>query len=405
MSKLKTLDDLDVSAKRVLLRVDLNVPLDGEKVRDATRIDRILPTINELLDKNAAIILLSHMGRPKGAVVPEMSLLPVVAVLAEKIGRPVKFIKTDWCDSHTAKAAQQMRPGDILVLENTRFSAGEENNDPAFIKQLQDLGEVYVDDAFSTAHRAHASTEGIARVLPSAAGRAMERELDALDKALGNPKHPLIAVIGGAKISSKLDLIGNLCSKVDVLVIGGAMANTFLAAQGFSVGKSLCEYDLLDVARNILKTADEKDTNVILPTDVVVAEDFKAHAKSRVCPVAQVRDDEMILDIGTDSLKRLEGIFADARTVVWNGPFGAFEMPPFDHGTNEAARMVAELTRSGRLSSIAGGGDTVAALNNAGVAEDFTFISTAGGAFLEWLEGKELPGVKVLQKNCCPDAA
>jgi len=400
MSKLKTLDDLDVSAKRVLLRVDLNVPLDGSKVRDATRIDRILPTIKELLDKNAAVIVLSHMGRPKGAVVPEMSLLPVVAILAEKIGKPVRFIKTDWCDSNATKAAQQMQPGEVLVLENTRFHAGEERNDPTFVKQLQGLGEVYVDDAFSTAHRAHASTEGIAHLLPAAAGRAMERELDALDKALGNPQHPLVAVIGGAKISSKLDLIGNLCSKVDVLVIGGAMANTFLAAQGFSVGKSLCEYDLLDVARNILKTADEKDTSVILPTDVVVAEGFEAHAKSRVCPVTDVRDGEMILDIGTDSLKHLEGIFADAKTVVWNGPFGAFEMPPFDHGTNEAARMVAELTKSGHLSSIAGGGDTVAALKNAGVSDDFTFISTAGGAFLEWLEGKELPGVKILQKNC-----
>ncbi len=400
MSKLKTLDDLDVNAKRVLLRVDLNVPLDGDKVRDATRIDRVLPTIKELLDKNAAIIVLSHMGRPKGAVVPEMSLLPVVAVLAEKIGRPVKFIKTDWCDSNATRAAQQMQPGDVLVLENTRFSAGEESNDPAFIKQLQDLGEVYVDDAFSTAHRAHASTEGIAHLLPAAAGRAMERELAALDKALGTPQHPLVAVIGGSKISSKLDLIGNLCSKVDVLVIGGAMANTFLAAQGFSVGKSLCEYDLLDVARNILKTADQKNTSVILPADVVVAQDFKAHAKSRVCPVNDVHNDEMILDIGTDSLSHLKGVFADAKTVVWNGPFGAFEMPPFDHGTNVAAGMVAALTKSGRLSSIAGGGDTVAALKNAGVSDDFTFISTAGGAFLEWLEGKELPGVKVLQKNC-----
>jgi len=400
MSKLRTLDDLDVSAKRVLLRGDLNVPLDGEKVRDATRIDSILPTINELLDKNAAIILLSHMGRPNGTVVPEMSLQPVVAVLAEKIGRPVRFIETNWCDSKATKAAQQMQPGDVLVMENTRFHAGEETNDPAFVKQLRDLGEVYVDDAFSTAHRAHASTEGIARLLPAAAGRAMERELEALDKALGNPQHPLIAVIGGAKISSKLALIGNLCSKVDVLVIGGAMANTFLAARGFSVGKSLCEYDLLDVARNILKTADEKDTDVILPTDVVVAKDFKAHANSRVCPVAEVRDDEMILDIGTDSLKYLEGIFSDAKTVVWNGPFGAFEIPPFDNGTNVAAGMVARLTKSGHLSSIAGGGDTVAALKNAGVSDDFTFISTAGGAFLEWLEGKELPGVKVLQKNC-----
>ncbi len=400
MSKLKTLDDLDVSAKRVLLRVDLNVPLDGEKVRDTTRIDSILPTLNELLDKNAAVIVLSHMGRPKGVVVPEMSLRPVVPVLAGKIGRPVKFIETDWCNCTAIEAARQMQPGEVLVLENTRFHAGEENNDPAFVKQLQDLGEIYVDDAFSTAHRAHASTEGIARVLPSAAGRAMERELEALDTALGNPRHPLVAVIGGAKISSKLDLIGNLCSKVDVLVIGGAMANTFLAAQGFSVGKSLCEFDLLDVARNILKTAEEQNTTVILPTDVVVAEDFKAHAKSRVCPVAEVRDGEMILDIGTDSLKNLGEIFAEAKTVVWNGPFGAFEMPPFDHGTNEAARMVAGLTKSGHLSSIAGGGDTVAALNNAGVSDDFTFISTAGGAFLEWLEGKELPGVKVLHKNC-----
>jgi phosphoglycerate kinase len=398
MSKLKTLEGLEVSNKRVLLRVDLNVPLDGENVRDATRIDRILPTIQELLDSNAAIIMLSHMGRPKGAVVPQMSLRPVVPVLVEKIGRPVTFVETNWCDGTAVEAAQQMQPGEIIVLENTRFDAGEESNDPAFIKQLQSLGDMYVNDAFSTAHRAHASTEGLAHVLPSAAGRAMESELAALDKALGTPQHPVTAVIGGAKISSKLDLIGNLCSKVDVLIIGGAMANTFLAAQGYAVGKSLYEPDLLETAREILKTASEKDTRVILPVDVVVAQDFKAHAPSRVCPVAEVKEDEMILDIGTQSLKGLEEVFASAKTVVWNGPFGAFEMPPFDAGTNSAARMVAVLTKAGQLCSVAGGGDTVAALKNAGVADDFTFVSTAGGAFLEWLEGKELPGVRILEK-------
>jgi len=398
MSNLKTLDDLDVRAKRVLLRVDLNVPLDGENVRDATRIDRILPTITELLDKDAAIILLSHLGRPKGAVVPEMSLQPVVSVLSEKIGRPVKFIKTNWCDDKALDATRKMQPGDILVLENTRFCAGEESNDPEFIEKLKNLGDLYVDDAFSTAHRAHASTEGIAHVLPSAAGRAMEKELDALDKALSNPQRPLVAVIGGAKISSKLDLIGNLCSKVDVLIIGGAMANTFLAAQGFPVGKSLCEHDLFETALDILNTADKTDTRVILPTDVVVAKEFKA-AEHRVCPVEDVKSDEMILDIGTNSLKKLQDIFTGAKTVVWNGPFGAFEMPPFDKGTNTAARMVADLTKAGQLCSVAGGGDTVAALKNAGAADDFTFVSTAGGAFLEWLEGKELPGIKVLEKN------
>jgi len=400
MSKLKTLDDVDVSAKRVLLRVDLNVPLEGENVRDATRIDRILPTVHELLKSNAAIIILSHMGRPKGAVVAAMSLRPVVPVLAEKIGKPVKFVETNWCDGAAVEAAQHMQPGDIIVLENTRFDAGEEANDPAFIKQLQGLGDIYVNDAFSTAHRAHASTEGLAHVLPSAAGRAMEHELEALDRALGTPQHPVVAVIGGAKISSKLDLIGNLCSKVDVLIIGGAMANTFLAAQGFPVGKSLYEPDLLDTAREILKTASKKDTRLILPVDVVVAQDFKAHAPSRACPVAEVKKDEMILDIGPQSLKGLEEIFASAKTVVWNGPFGAFEMPPFDEGTNGAARMVAGFTNAGQLCSVAGGGDTVAALKNAGVAEDFTFVSTAGGAFLEWLEGKELPGVRILEKKC-----
>jgi len=399
MGKLKTLDDLDVSAKRVLLRVDLNVPLDGVILRDTTRIDRILPTIQELLDKNAAIILLSHFGRPKGTVVPQMSLQPVITALAQKIGRPVKFIKTNWCDGKAHAAAQQMQPGDILVLENTRFHPGEEANQPAFAKMLESLGDIYVDDAFSTAHRAHASTEGIAHLLPSAAGRAMELELKMLDQILGTPQHPLVAVIGGAKISSKLDLIGNLCRKVDVLIIGGAMANTFFAAQGYNVGKSLCEHDLLDTARDILNTAEKTNTRVILPSDVVVAEEFKPHAQFRNCPLGEVKDNEMILDIGSQSLSLLGGVFAEARTVVWNGPFGAFEMPPFDNGTNQAARMVADLTKSGRLSSVAGGGDTVAALKNAGVVDDFTFVSTAGGAFLEWLEGKELPGVRVLEKN------
>ena len=399
MSTLKTLDDLDAGNKRVVLRVDLNVPLDGTEVRDATRIDRILPTVRELLDKNASIILLSHLGRPKGTVVPEMSLLPVVPVLAEKIGTPVKFIQTGWRDDTAVKAAEQMQPGDIVVMENTRFHPGEESNDADFAKKLAGLGDIYVNDAFSAAHRAHASTEGIAHILPSVAGRAMERELDALDKALSHPQHPLVAVVGGAKISSKLDLIGNLCSKVDTLIIGGAMANTFLAAQNHPIGKSLSEPDLFDTALDILKTAEDTNTRIILPTDVVVAKEFKAHAPARTCPIADVGEDEMILDIGSHSLKQLEEVFAGARTVVWNGPFGAFEMPPFDTGTNTAARAVAGLTRSGQLTSVAGGGDTVAALKNAGAADDFTFVSTAGGAFLEWLEGKELPGVRVLEKN------
>ncbi len=399
MSKLKTLDDLDVSGKRVLLRVDLNVPLEGTTVRDATRIERILPTVHELLDKNAAIILLSHLGRPKGTVVSEMSLLPVIAVLEEKIGHPVKFIETDWHDDKAFEAAQLMQPGDILVMENTRFHPGEESNEPDFAKKLASLGDIFINDAFSAAHRAHASTEGIAHLLPSAAGRAMEQELAALNNALGQPQHPVVAVVGGAKISSKLDLIGNLCSKVDVLIIGGAMANTFLAAQGHRVGKSLCEHDLLDTARDILETASENNVRVILPVDVIVAEDFKAHAPWRNCPVEEVKDSEMILDIGTQSLKGLEEIFANAKTIVWNGPFGAFEMPPFDLGTNVAARTVADLTKTGKICSVAGGGDTVAALKNAGAADDFTFVSTAGGAFLEWLEGKELPGVRILEKN------
>ncbi len=399
MSKLTTLNDLDVSGKRVLLRVDLNVPLEKNVVRDATRIDRVLPTVHELLDKNAAIIILSHLGRPKGTVVPEMSLEPVVSVLAEKVGRPVKFIQTDWRDFKALKAAKQLKPGEIAVLENTRFHPGEEKNQPAFVKRLMDLGDIYVNDAFSSAHRAHASTEGIAHFLPSAAGRAMEMELSALNKALHEPQHPLMAVVGGAKISTKLDLIGNLCRKVDVLIIGGAMANTFLAAQGYSIGKSLCEHELLETALDTLETAKKTNTQVILPLDVVVAEDFKPHAHSRTLHVGKVEDEEMILDIGPETLNELKNVFTTAKTIVWNGPFGAFELPPFDQGTNEAARIVAGLTKAGHLCSVAGGGDTVAALKNAGVVDDFTFVSTAGGAFLEWLEGKELPGVKVLETN------
>lgn len=399
MGKLATLDDLDVDGKRVVLRVDLNVPLDGGTVRDATRIDRILPTIKELLSKNASIIILSHLGRPKGEVVAAMSLEPAVNVLAEKIGQSVAFIKTDWRDDAASTATANLKPGEIMVLENTRFHPGEEKNDPDFAKTLADLGDVYVNDAFSAAHRAHASTEGIAHLLPSAAGRAMEGELSALSKALSNPEHPVVAVIGGAKISSKLDLIGNLCAKVDVLVIGGAMANTFLAAEGYSVGKSLYEPDLLDTARDILKTAAATDTKVVLPQDVVVAEDFKANAHARNAALDDVKDTEMILDIGAKSLEELAEIFATTKTVVWNGPFGAFEMTPFDTGTNTAAQIVARHTKTGQICSIAGGGDTVAALNNAGAAVDFTFVSTAGGAFLEWLEGRTLPGVKILETN------
>ncbi|MFZ5674576.1 MAG: phosphoglycerate kinase [Pseudomonadota bacterium] len=397
MPAFKTLDQLDAKDKRVVVRVDLNVPIENGEVRDATRIERIVPTIRELLDKGAAVILLAHFDRPKGKVVPEMSLQPVAPALQKALGHPVTFVFTDWHDGKAVDAARDARPGQCLLMENTRYHAGEEKNDAALSKVFASLGDAYVNDAFSAAHRAHASTEGVAHLIPAYAGRAMEAELKALEAALEKPKRPLVAVVGGAKVSTKLELLGNLSGVANVIVIGGGMANTFLAAQGHPVGKSLCEHDLAQTARDILATAKAKSCEILLPVDAVVAKEFKAGASSRVVDIAAVAGDEMILDAGPKSVAAIKAAFDKAGTLVWNGPLGAFEIEPFDKATNEAARDAAELTRKGRLVSIAGGGDTVAALNRAKAADDFTYISTAGGAFLEWLEGKPLPGVKALR--------
>jgi phosphoglycerate kinase len=396
MSKsFRTLDEADLRDKRVLLRLDLNVPTENGQVTDATRLERVAPTIREIADKGGKVILLSHFGRPKGRD-PKDSLKPVAAKLSEVLGRPVGFV--DDCVGQRAEAViTAMKPGEIVCLENTRFHAEEEKNDPAFVAQMAELGDVYVNDAFSAAHRAHASTEGLAHKLPAYAGRAMQAELEALGKALENPQRPVAAIVGGAKISTKLDLLGNLLKKVDVLIIGGAMANTFLLAQGHSVGKSLVERDLVPTAQNILADAKANNREIVLPVDAVVARKFEAHAPSRVADVSDVADDEMILDIGPRSIEQVASVLARSKTLVWNGPFGAFEMEPFDTGTVEAAEAAAELTQAGKLISVAGGGDTVAALNAAGVADRFTYVSTAGGAFLEWMEGKPLPGVEALR--------
>jgi phosphoglycerate kinase len=402
MADHKTLDDLaaavGLKGLRVLVRADLNVPMQDGKVSDATRIERVAPTLKELAGKGARVIVLSHFGRPKGKPEEKYSLKPVAAVLGAYTGTEVGFAG-DCIGEKAAKACDAMAPGTILVLENTRFHEGEENNDPDFAKALAENGNVYVNDAFSCAHRAHASTEGITYFLPSYAGRAMQAELDALDAALGNPKRPVVAIVGGAKVSTKIALLGNLVKKVDALVIGGGMANTFLAAQGKKVGKSLCEPDLFDTARQILANARGAKCDIVLPTDVVVAKEFKAGAAARVTTVDDVPDDEMILDIGPDTLAHLAARFETASTVVWNGPLGAFEVPPFDRGTTEAARIVAMRSKQGALVSVAGGGDTVAALNEAGAADDFTYVSAAGGAFLEWMEGVELPGVAALNRK------
>jgi phosphoglycerate kinase len=395
MSTFRTLDDVDVKGKRVLLRVDLNVPMENGRVTDATRIERVAPTIREIASKGGKAVLLAHFGRPKG-LDPKESLKPVAAALAEHLGRPVAFAE-DCIGKAAASAVDAMKGGDLLLLENTRFHAGEEKNDPAFAKELAKLGDIYVNDAFSAAHRAHASTEGLAHLLPAYAGRAMQAELQALAKGLEAPGRPLVAVVGGAKVSTKIDLLENLVGKVDALVIGGGMANTFLAAQGYPVGKSLCEHDLAQTARDIIVTAKSKSCEILLPVDGVVAKEFKAGSPHRVVDIADVKADDMILDAGPKSVAAIKAAFDKAATLVWNGPLGAFEVEPFDAATNEAARHAAALTRAGKLVSIAGGGDTVAALNQAGVADDFSYISTAGGAFLEWLEGKPLPGVQALR--------
>jgi phosphoglycerate kinase len=394
-SGFRTLDQVDVKGKRVLLRVDLNVPMENGRVTDATRLERVAPTITEISDKGGKVILLAHFGRPKGRD-PKESLQPVAKELSDIIKRPVAF--ADDCISETAeKAVAAMKDGDILCLENTRFHKEEEKNDPAFVAALAKLGDIYVNDAFSAAHRAHASTEGLGHQLPAYAGRTMQAELEALSKALEAPKKPVIAIIGGAKVSTKLDLLENLVSKVDALVIGGGMANTFLHAQGVPIGKSLAERDLADTARRILAAAEANNCAIILPVDAVVAFHFEANTPSHAYGLDAIPEDGMILDIGPQSIKRVQAAIDDAKTLVWNGPLGAFELHPFDKGTVAAARYAAERTKAGKLVSVAGGGDTVAALNQARAADDFTYVSTAGGAFLEWMEGKPLPGVEVLR--------
>jgi phosphoglycerate kinase len=397
MAAFNTLDDAKLKGKRALVRVDLNVPMEGGRVTDATRIERVLPTIREISKKGGKAILLAHFDRPKGKVVPAMSLAQVVSTLSQMLGKPVAF-GTDCVGPMAQAAVSQMRDGDVLLLENTRFHKGEEDNDTAFVKALAANGDLFVNDAFSAAHRAHASTEGLAHHLPACAGRAMQAELEALEKGLGKPARPVIAIVGGAKVSTKLDLLGNLVAKVDILVIGGGMANTFLAAQGVKVGKSLCEHDLGAAARDILGKARAANCRVVLPVDGVVAREFKAHAASETVAVAAIPADAMMLDIGPQSVKAVNEAIASARTLVWNGPLGAFEIAPFDKATVAAAKHAAKLTKAGKLVSVAGGGDTVAALNHARVADDFTYVSTAGGAFLEWMEGKDLPGVAVLRK-------
>ncbi|MGD1038364.1 MAG: phosphoglycerate kinase [Roseiarcus sp.] len=392
----RTLDSAVLKGKRVLLRVDLNVPMEHGKVSDATRIDRVLPTIREIADKGGKVIMMAHLGRPKGGPDEANSLRPVAAAVAERLGKAVAFA-SDCIGEPAANAIAAMKDGDVLLLENTRFHKGEEKNDPAFVAELAKLGDVYVNDAFSAAHRAHASTEGVAHKLPAYAGRAMQAELDALTLALGAPVRPVAAIVGGAKISGKLELLSNLVKKVDILIIGGGMANTFLFAQGKAVGKSLCEKDLADAARSIMEAARAANCQILLPVDATVAKELKAHAPSRFVDVDHVGDDEMILDIGPKSILAVEGALERARTLVWNGPFGAFETPPFDAATMQIAKTAARLTIDAKLKSVAGGGDTVAALNAAGVADEFTYVSTAGGAFLEWMEGKALPGVEALR--------
>jgi phosphoglycerate kinase len=395
MNSFKTLDHVDVKGKRVLMRVDLNVPVENGVVSDGTRIERMAPAITEIAAKGGKVILLSHFGRPKGRDAKN-SLKPVAAEVAHILKRPVKFV--DDCIGETAeRAVAAMKPGDIVCLENTRFYPGEEKNDPAFVAALAKLGDIWVNDAFSAAHRAHASTEGLGHVLPAYAGRTLQAELEAFEKVLDKPARPLVAIVGGAKISTKLDLLGHLLAKVDVLIIGGAMANTFLLAQGKTVGKSLVEAGMLEAAQKIMAEAKTSKREILLPVDGIVAEKFEANAPSRAVDIDKVGDNDMILDIGPRSVQQVVSVLARAKTLVWNGPFGAFEMEPFDNGTVEVAEAAAELTAAGKLVTVAGGGDTVAALNVAGVTDRLTYVSTAGGAFLEWLEGKPLPGVEVLR--------
>jgi phosphoglycerate kinase len=393
----RTLDDADLKGQRVLLRLDLNVPMEDGRITDATRIERVLPTIREIAAKGGRVVLLAHFGRPKGRD-PKESLKPVAAALPEHLGRPVTFSE-DCIGDAAAQAVSRLKDGDVLLLENTRFHAGEEKNDPAFVRELAKLGDLYVNDAFSAAHRAHASTEGLAHALPAYAGRAMQAEIEALTKGLEAPARPLAAVVGGAKVSTKIDLLENLVAKVDALVIGGGMANTFLYAINIGIGRSLAEKDLAPTAQRIMDRARETNCAIILPVDAVVAGELKANAPHHTYGIDAIPADGMILDLGSQSVERVNAAINDAATLVWNGPLGAFEHVPFDQGTVAAARHAAARTREGRLVSVAGGGDTVAALNHAGVADQFSYVSTAGGAFLEWLEGKPLPGVEALRKK------
>jgi phosphoglycerate kinase len=396
MTAFRTLDQADLRGKRILVRVDLNVPMENGRVTDATRIERVLPTIREIADKGGRVILLAHFGRPKGRDLKE-TLNPVAEALSQQLGKPVRFVE-DCIGTGAESAVREMKDGEVALLENTRFHAGEEKNDAGFVAELAKLGDLYVNDAFSAAHRAHASTEGLARKLPAYAGRSMQAELDALTKGLEVPQRPVVAVVGGAKVSTKIDLLENLVGKVDALVIGGGMANTFLHATGLGIGRSLAERDLADTAMRIFERARETGCAIVLPVDGVCAAEFKAGAENHTYGIDAIPENLMILDVGSQSIERINAMINDAATLVWNGPLGAFEIAPFDQGTVAAARHAAERTRAGKLVSVAGGGDTVAALNHAGVADDFTYISTAGGAFLEWLEGKSLPGVEALRQ-------
>ena len=394
MAGWKTLDQMELAGKRVLIRVDINVPLENGRVSDATRIERIVPTVQDVLDRGGHPMLLAHFGRPKGKVVLDMSLRVVLPALEQALGRSVVLVETlEGAENLTDEA----RAADVLLLENIRFHPGEEANDPDFAARLAGLGDIYCNDAFSAAHRAHASTEGLAHHLPSCAGRLMQAELEALERALGTPQRPVVAVVGGAKVSTKLALLSNLVTRVDRLVIGGGMANTFLAAQGLGVGKSLCEHDMAEMARTIMAQAGAAGCEILLPADIVVARAFEMGAPHEVVPAHACPDDALILDAGPASIARICAAFDIARTLIWNGPLGAFEIPPFDKATRATAAHAAALSRAGQLISVAGGGDTVSALNQAGAAADFTYVSTAGGAFLEWMEGKPLPGVAALR--------
>ncbi len=399
MSDLRTLEDLEVAGRTVLVRLDLNVPMHDGEVTDASRIERSVPTVRELVEKNAKVVVLAHFGRPKGKRESSMSLRPLCGPLGAALGgTPVAFAE-DCIGERATRAVAALEPGGVLLLENLRFHPGEEKNDPAFADQLASLGELFVDDAFSAAHRAHASITGLAERLPAAAGRLMQAEVEALSRALEHPERPVAALVGGAKVSTKLEVLGNLIARVDVLVLGGGMANTFLHAQGTPVGRSLCEQDMAGTARKIMADAAAKKCQVVLPVDGRIASEFKAGAEAKLVPIDQVPADAMILDIGPASVEQIQGLVDRCKTVVWNGPLGAFEIPPFDAGTTGVAKRVAARTRAGQLMSVAGGGDTLAALAHAGVLDQLSYVSTAGGAFLEWLEGKELPGVAALRRR------